>query len=68
MAVFASARVTLGGSSLSAMVRVRLVGFATPLAPETVAETVTVSAASSVVSSTAVTVTVPVLVVASPRW
>ena len=64
MALSATARVTVGASSSSSMVSVTLAGAATPLAPLTVAETVTVLSGASVVSATAVTVTVPVLVVA----
>ena len=45
------------------MVRVTAAGFATPLPPDTVAETVTALSGASFASSAAVTVTVPVLAV-----
>ena len=54
---------TVGAASSSAMVSVTLAGFDTPLAPLTVAETNTDLSGPSVVSATAVTVTVPALVV-----
>ena len=53
---------TVGAASSSAMVSVTLDGFDTP-PPDAVAETVTDLSGSSVVLSTAVTVTAPVLVV-----
>ena len=58
-----STSATAGASSSSVMVRVLAAGFATPLAPDTVAETCTDSSGASVVSSVAVRVTAPVLVV-----
>ena len=54
---------TVGAASSSAMVNVTLDGSDTPLSPLTGAETVTDLSGPSVVSFTAVTVTVPALVV-----
>ena len=54
---------TTGAASSSAMVSVASAGFATPLAPDTVADTVTALSGSSVELSFAVTVTTPVLAV-----
>ena len=59
----ATASVTAGAASSSVIVRVTAAGFAIPLAPDTVAETVTTLSGSSVELSFAVTVTTPVLVV-----
>ena len=59
-----SASETVGVSSSSAMVRVWSEGAATPLPPAAVAETVTCLSGASTSLSTAVMVTVPVLVVA----
>ena len=59
----ASASATVGASSSSMMVSVLAAGFATPLAPLTVAETVTDLFGESVASSVAEIVTVPVLAV-----
>ena len=64
MALSATASVTVGAASSSRIVSVALAGSATPLSPLTVADTVTSLFGASVVSLTAVTVTVPVLVVA----
>ena len=58
-----SASVTSGNASSSVMVSVTLDGAATPLPPAAVAETVTLLSGASVVSFTAVIVTVPALVV-----
>ena len=57
------ASVTVGAASSSVMVRVASGGFATLLPPAAVPETVTVLFGASVGLSTAVTVTVPVLVI-----
>ena len=54
---------TVGVSSSSVIVRVSSVGFATPLPPAAVAETVTCFSGASTSLSTAVIVTVPVLAV-----
>ena len=53
----------VGGSSSSVMVSVASAGFATPLAPLAVAETVTVLSGASLASSFAATVTTPALAV-----
>ena len=58
-----SASAATGSASSSSIVNVTLDGAATPLAPETAAETVTDLSGEFVVSSVAVTVTVPALVV-----
>ena len=58
-----NASVTVGVASSSVMVSVTLDGAATPLPPAAVAETVTDLSGASVVSFTAVIVTVPVLAV-----
>jgi len=63
MVVEESARVAVGSSSLSAMVNVRLAGSATPLPPDAAAWTVNILSGVSTLLSTAVMVTVPVLVV-----
>jgi len=57
------ARVTVGRSSSLAMVNVTLAGAATPLPPDAVAWTVNSLSGASILLSTAVIVTVPVLVV-----
>ena len=59
----ASASATVGATSSSSMVSVTADGAATPLFPLTTAETVTSLSGASAVLSTAVTVTVPVLLV-----
>ena len=58
-----SASAATGSASSSSIVNVTLDGAPTPLAPETAAETVTDLSGEFVVSSVAVTVTVPALVV-----
>ena len=63
MAPFAAAKVTEGTPSSSVMVSVLLSGVATPLAPLTVAETVTALFGESATSFVAAMVTVPVLAV-----
>ena len=64
IALSASANVTPGAASSSSIVSVFDAGAATPLSPLTAAVTVTSLSGASTVSSTAVTVTVPVLLVA----
>ena len=59
----ATASATVGAASSSVTVSVSAVGSATPLVPDTVAETVTVLFGASVVSSVAATVTAPLLAV-----
>ena len=59
-----STRVTVGVASSSVIVRVWLDGAATPLPPEAVADTVTDLSGASTALFTALTFTVPVLVVA----
>ena len=64
IALSATASVTPGAASSSSIVSVTLAGAAIPLSPLTAAVTVTSLSGASTASSTAVTVTVPVLLVA----
>ena len=64
IALSATASVTPGAASSSSIVSVTLAGAAIPLSPLTAAVTVTSLSGASAVLSTAVTVTVPVLLVA----
>ena len=63
MADSATASVTAGAASSSVIVSITAAGFATPLAPDTVAETVTALSGASTGLSFAVRVTTPVLTV-----